>query len=74
LQSVSVGNRDLHEAMRLTVLIEAPLERVWAIIARNLVLRQLFDNHWVMLTARNDPNSDWQRYSTSGWISDPLAP
>jgi len=73
LQSVAVGDLDLHEAMRLTVVIEAPLERVWEIISRNLVLRQLFDNHWVMLTARNDPNSDWQRYSTSGWISDPLA-
>jgi len=70
LQSVAVGDRDLHEAMRLTVLIEAPLDRVGAIISRNQVLRQLFDNHWVTLTARNDPNSDWQRYSPSGWILD----
>ncbi|MCY7411600.1 MAG: DUF2309 domain-containing protein, partial [Salinibacterium sp.] len=70
LQSVAVGDRDLHEAMRLTVLIEAPLDRVGMIIARNQVLRHLFDNHWITLAARNNPTSQWQRYSTSGWIPD----
>ncbi len=70
LQSVAVGNRDLHEPMRLSVLIQAPLDRIGAIISRNQVLRHLFDNGWITLTARNDQNGPWYRYSTYGWIPD----
>ena len=70
LQSVAVGNRDLHEPMRLSVLIQAPLNRISTIISRNQVLRHLFDNNWITLTARNDQRSSWCRYSEYGWITD----
>jgi uncharacterized protein YbcC (UPF0753/DUF2309 family) len=70
LQSVAVGNRDLHEPMRLSVLIQAPLNRIGTIISRNQVLRHLFDNNWITLTARNDQRSSWCRYSEYGWITD----
>jgi uncharacterized protein YbcC (UPF0753/DUF2309 family) len=70
LQSVAVGNQDLHEAMRLSVLIQAPLERIGAIISRNQVLRHLFDNNWITLTARAEPNSPWYRYGSYGWTPD----
>jgi uncharacterized protein YbcC (UPF0753/DUF2309 family) len=71
LQSVSVGNRDLHEPMRLSVLIQAPLDRIGTIISRNQVLRHLFDNNWITLTARNDHHGPWYRYSEYGWTPDP---
>lgn len=71
LQSVAVGDRDLHEPMRLSVLIQAPLDRIGSIVSRNQVLRHLFDNNWITLTARNDQHSPWYRYGTYGWIPDP---
>lgn len=70
LQSVAVGRRDLHEPMRLTVIIQAPLERIGAIISRNQVLRHLFDNGWITLTARNDQHSPWKRYGAYGFTLD----
>ena len=70
LQAVAVGNRDPHEPMQLSVLIQAPLHRIGTIISRNQVLRNLFDNNWITLTARNDQHSSWCRYSEYGWITD----
>ena len=57
--------------MRLSVLIQAPLDRIGTIISRNQVLRHLFDNNWITLTARNDHHSPWYRYSQYGWTPDP---
>lgn len=70
LQSVAVGNTNLHEPMRLTVLIQAPLDRIGTIISRNQVLRDLFDNNWIALTARDSQHSAWHRYGTYGWHTD----
>ncbi|MDH6238321.1 DUF2309 domain-containing protein [Cryobacterium sp. CG_9.6] len=69
LQSIAVGDRALHEPLRLSVLIQAPLDRIGTIISRNQVLRHLFDNNWITLTARNDQTSAWFRYSAYGWTS-----
>ena len=68
LQSVAVGDRLLHEPMRLNVVIQAPLKLIGAIVSRNQVLRNLFDNNWISLTARNDRDDQWHRYDTYGWI------
>jgi uncharacterized protein YbcC (UPF0753/DUF2309 family) len=54
--------------MRLHVVIQAPLELIGAIVSRNQVLRNLFDNNWISLTARNDRHEPWHRYDTHGWI------
>ncbi len=67
-QSVGFGEQLLHEPQRLCVVIEAPLARIGAIVSRNQVLRQLFDNHWITLVAREDSGSPWLRYTEFGWM------
>lgn len=66
-QSVAFGAELLHEPMRLTVVIEAPLERIGRIISGNQVLRNLLDHEWITLTARDDLNHPWHRYTRYGW-------
>jgi len=66
-QSVGFGRELLHEPMRLAVIAQAPLELLGAIISRNEVLRNLFDNEWMTLTARDDAMGAWQRYTRYGW-------
>lgn len=66
-QSVGVGDRLVHEAMRLAVVVQAPLERITSIIGGNAVLRALFDNNWITLTAREHSDSPWYSYGRYGW-------
>lgn len=66
-QSVGLGDRLFHEPMRLTVIIQAPLDRIGRIVSANQVLRNLLDNDWITLTARNDPAALWHRYTRYGW-------
>ncbi|WP_158252831.1 putative inorganic carbon transporter subunit DabA [Cryobacterium sp. N21] len=66
-QSVGVGTTLFHEPMRLAVIIEAPLERIGVIISRNQVLRNLFDNDWITLTARSTAHEPWHQYGAYGW-------
>lgn len=66
-QSVGVGDALVHEPMRLAVIVEAPLERITEIIDRNTVLRSLFTNGWISLTARTDAASPWFAYGEYGW-------
>ncbi|HSP51815.1 MAG TPA: DUF2309 domain-containing protein [Cryobacterium sp.] len=72
-QSVGLGDRLFHEPMRLTVIIQAPLESIGRIVSRNQVLRNLLDNDWITLTARNDPAAAWHRYTPYGWTAAPTA-
>jgi uncharacterized protein YbcC (UPF0753/DUF2309 family) len=73
-QSVGLGDQLFHEPMRLTVIVQAPLDRVGAIVSRNQVLRNLLDNDWITLTARNDPAAPWHRYTPFGWTAAPIPP
>ena len=71
-QSVGFGHHLVHEPMRLTVIVEAPLERIGEIVSRNQVLRHLFDNGWLTLIARSiphdkAPHDGWHRYTPYGW-------
>lgn len=66
-QSVRVGDALLHEPLRLAVIVQGPLERIGDIISRNQVLRDLFDNDWITLTARPDADAPWYRYTRYGW-------
>ncbi|MBF6370317.1 DUF2309 domain-containing protein [Nocardia puris] len=66
-QSVAVGNRLVHEPMRLLVLAYAPRERIDTIVARNPKVRDLVDNHWITLLARTDRSSPWHHRTRSGW-------
>jgi uncharacterized protein YbcC (UPF0753/DUF2309 family) len=66
-QSVGVGAHSFHEPMRLAVLVQAPLASVGQIISRNQVLRDLLDNDWITLTAREDSDAPWYRHTAVGW-------
>ncbi|MGI9163662.1 MAG: DUF2309 domain-containing protein [Mycobacterium sp.] len=66
-QSVSDGERLLHEPLRLQAVVQAPLGRIDAIVERNPILQKLFGNDWVGLAARADPDQPWQRWTRSGW-------
>ncbi|ODT25701.1 DUF2309 domain-containing protein [Microbacterium sp. SCN 69-37] len=68
-QSVAVGDTLLHEPLRLSVIAQAPLDRISSIISGNQVLRDLFDNGWITLTARATPTDPWQRYTDYGWAT-----
>ena len=68
-QSVAVAGTLLHEPLRLSVIAQAPLDRISSIISGNQVLRDLFDNGWITLTARPTPNHPWQRYTEYGWAT-----
>jgi uncharacterized protein YbcC (UPF0753/DUF2309 family)/NADH:ubiquinone oxidoreductase subunit 5 (subunit L)/multisubunit Na+/H+ antiporter MnhA subunit len=60
LQSLYDGERAYHEPMRLLVVVQAPLALLETVIARNPVLRELFDGRWVHLAAREDPSDSWK--------------
>ncbi|WP_051479221.1 DUF2309 domain-containing protein [Arthrobacter sp. H5] len=68
-QSLGVGDRLVHEPMRLAVIVQAPLKHIIEIIGRNTVLQNLFNNNWISLTAREDASSPWYLYGRYGWSS-----
>ncbi|MEX1198801.1 MAG: DUF2309 domain-containing protein [Pseudohongiellaceae bacterium] len=49
IQSLYDGDRAMHEPLRLLVVIDAPRERVQAILDRHPALMSLVDNGWVAL-------------------------
>ena len=51
VQTVYDGSKPFHEPMRLFAIIEAPLERISAIIARQDLLQKLMRNQCVNLVA-----------------------
>ncbi len=66
-QSIAIGDKLVHEPMRLLTVVQAPLDRLDAVIDRNPVLRRLFGNHWVALAARENPGQPWLRWHPDGW-------
>lgn len=61
-QSVHDGDDFAHEAVRLTVCIEAPIEAMTDILERHEGVRSLFDNHWLHLLAMDGDCKPAQRY------------
>ncbi|MCU0947756.1 MAG: DUF2309 domain-containing protein [Porphyrobacter sp.] len=62
-QSVHDGSALVHEPLRLTVCIEAPVEAMTDILARHDGVRALFDNRWLHLIALDDNGQMAHRYS-----------
>ena len=69
VQTVLNGEEPYHEPMRLFVIIEAPRERISAIISRHDILKRLIGNQWINLVALDPdikefffhhPQGDWQ--------------
>jgi len=59
-QSLFDGQLPYHEPMRLLTVIQAPRERVDAVVARNPLLQELFDGEWVGLAQRDDETDQWR--------------
>ncbi len=68
-QSMMNGDIPYHEPLRLFVVIEAPRERIIAIIERQPILKQLCDNEWIHLMAiDHDSDEKLFRYQPrQGW-------
>ncbi len=68
-QTVFNGQAPYHEPMRLLAVIEAPRERITAIIDRHPSLRQLFNLNWVVLVALDPRDGEFHHYAhAGGWI------
>jgi len=66
LQSINDGTRFVHEARRLSVFVEAPLEKIDVVLAAQAGVCDLFRNTWLHLFAME--GSAIFRWSSSGWI------
>jgi len=75
LQSVHDGQDMVHEPLRLSVCIEAPVEAMTAILEKHAGVRALFDNRWLHLFAlgatgelawRYMGNLEWERVDGLG--------
>ncbi len=70
VESVSNRGIDVHEPMRLLLVVEAPTSLLESVLARNPVLTRLFGNGWVTAVARDDDTGSWARRSRTGeWLS-----
>jgi uncharacterized protein YbcC (UPF0753/DUF2309 family) len=61
-QSVHDGAGFVHEPMRLSVFIEAPLDALSGVIAKSDAVRNLVDNRWLYLFAIADDGRVSHRY------------
>ena len=65
-QAVGVGHRRMHQSLRLLAVIQAPLERIEAIIQRNQVLRELVGGKWMTVAGRSHGDERWSIRSPGG--------
>lgn len=70
IQSVHDGNRFVHEPMRLSAFIEAPIEAVDHVIARHPSVSQLVDNGWVHLFAIDADGKIWRYRGYLEWTEE----
>lgn len=62
-QSVHDGSALVHEPLRLSVCIEAPVEAMTAILEKHANVRALFDNRWLHLFALDEAGQLAWRYA-----------
>jgi uncharacterized protein YbcC (UPF0753/DUF2309 family) len=62
LQSLHDGQRWVHEPLRLSVVIAAPIDAINALIAKHEAVRELVDNGWIHLFAMPDQPGPLKRY------------
>jgi uncharacterized protein YbcC (UPF0753/DUF2309 family) len=65
-QAVGIGDRRMHQSLRLLAVIQAPLERTEAIIQRNQVLRELIGGKWITVAGRAHGSDPWSIRSPGG--------
>lgn len=66
-QSVHDGERLRHEPIRLTVVIDAPAERIEQVLQAQDDVRALVENRWLWLWRMDD--SGLQQYSEGRWVA-----
>jgi uncharacterized protein YbcC (UPF0753/DUF2309 family) len=64
-QSLHDGQRWMHEALRLTVVIDAPRAAIDMVIGKQAVLQQLLGHGWLHLWRFVD--AGFERYVGTGW-------
>lgn len=62
IQSLHDGEQYQHEPVKLSVIIEAPLEAMNNILKRHKAVQELFDNRWIYLLAMNEQGKISHRY------------
>ena len=62
VQTVLDGEKPYHEPMRLFVIIQAPLESISGIIARQNILQRLLGNQWINLVALDPVTMEFFHY------------
>ena len=67
LQAVNDGDRNAHEPLRLSVMIEAPREEISGILDRHPEVRALFDNGWLHLFTLKEGRVD-ARYMAGSFL------
>ncbi len=66
MQSVHDGERWIHEPLRLHVFIEAPRERIAAILAKHKNVRLLVEHGWLLLFAIEDEGETYHQCLPGG--------
>lgn len=66
-QSLHNGKRWMHEPLRLTVVIDAPAERIEAVIYKHVVVQQLVNNGWLHLWRFGQ--TGFERYAQGAWLA-----
>lgn len=71
-QSVHDGRKLVHEPLRLSVFIEAPLDAINAVIAKHESVRQLVENNWLHLFAFDADGQVYRYWGGKAWASETL--
>jgi len=67
MQSLHDGRQWMHTPLRLSVFIEAPRERIEAVMARHEVVRQLVENKWLHLFRIDGDTSAVEAFGDGAW-------
>ncbi len=67
LQSVHDGTRYIHEPIRLHVFLEAPRDRIDAVLAAHDAVRELVDHQWLHVFALAEDGTAARRLPGGGW-------
>ncbi|MEL6510190.1 MAG: DUF2309 domain-containing protein [Pseudomonadota bacterium] len=74
MQSVHDGEKIMHDPLRLSVVIEAPVDAINDILAKHAGVKELFDNGWLTLLVMNGDGQIAQRYEGDLIWSDIIVP
>jgi len=66
-QSVHDGERFIHEPLRLHAFLEAPRERIDAVLDAHEGVRELVENQWLLLFSVDDEGAVSRRLPQGGW-------